>query len=81
MREVPCDRKTGKMNLSYLQEMVEKEIEKGNKPFFVNSTAGSTVMGSFDNHHDVSEICKKYGMWHHIDACWGGFLAFSEKYR
>jgi len=20
-------------------------------------------------------------MWHHIDACWGGFLAFSEKYK
>ena len=57
MIEVPCDRKTGKMNLLYLREMIEREIVKGNKPFFVNSTAGSTVMGSFDNHHEVADIC------------------------
>ena len=42
--------------------------------------AGSTVMGSFDDNNKLSEIAKKYGMWHHVDACWGGFLAFSEKH-
>ena len=52
----------------------------GKKPFFINSVAGSTVMGSFDNHHRISEIAKKYGMWHHVDGCWGGYLVFSKKH-
>lgn len=43
--------------------------------------AGSTVLGSFDDFTKVSEICKKHGVWNHIDGCWGGFLAFSEKNR
>jgi len=61
-----------------LEKLIEAEIAKGNKPFFLNSVAGSTVMGSFDDHHALSAICKKYGMWHHVDACWGGFLVLSE---
>ena len=36
-------------------------------------------MGSFDDQVAINNICKKYGLWHHIDACWGGYLAFSKK--
>jgi glutamate/tyrosine decarboxylase-like PLP-dependent enzyme len=41
--------------------------------------AGSTVMGGFDDHNLLNEIAKKYGLWHHVDACWGGSLAWSKK--
>jgi len=81
MRGVPCDRLTGRMSIEALEEMIEAEIAKGNKPFYVNSMAGSTVMGSYDDHKAISAICKKYGLWHHVDGCWGGFLAFAEKHR
>lgn len=81
MRGVPCDRMTGRMNLDALEEMIQNEIAAGNKPFFVNSMAGSTVMGSYDDHTAISAICKKYQLWHHIDGCWGGFLAFADKHR
>ena len=36
-------------------------------------------MGSFDDFNKISEICKKHGLWNHVDACWGGYLAFSDK--
>ena len=36
-------------------------------------------MGSFDDQKAISEICKRHGLWHHIDACWGGIMAFSDK--
>ena len=81
MRDVPCERWTGAMSHEALEEMIVKDIEQGNKPFFVNSVASTTVMGSFDDHHAINAICRKYGLWHHVDACWGGFLAFSEKNR
>ena len=59
--------------------MIIEEKQKGNNPFFVNSMGGSTVLGTFDNYEKISEICKKYGLWNHVDACWGGYLAFSDK--
>jgi glutamate/tyrosine decarboxylase-like PLP-dependent enzyme len=40
--------------------------------------AGSTVMGAFDDHHKMSEIAKKYNLWHHVDGCWGGFLGWAS---
>ena len=81
MRKVPCDRLTGQMDPKALEEMVIAEIEKGNKPFYLNSVAGSTVMGSFDDLNALADICEKYGMWFNIDACWGGFLAFADKHN
>lgn len=79
MRQVPAINETGAMDPVALEKMVKEEIAKGNKPFFVNSVAGSTVLGSFDDNNAISAICKKYGMWHHVDACWGGFLIFADQ--
>jgi glutamate/tyrosine decarboxylase-like PLP-dependent enzyme len=77
MIQVPSDRMTGEMDCIALEKMVQEQVDKGKKPFFLNSVAGSTVMGSFDNHNKLNEICRNFGMWHHVDACWGGFLVFS----
>lgn len=78
MLQVPAVNETGAMDPVQLERMVKEEIAKGNKPFFVNSVAGSTVLGSFDDNNAINAICKKYGMWHHVDACWGGFLIFAD---
>ena len=79
MIKVPAERWTGQMIPEKLEQAVQEQINQGNKPFFVNSTMGSTVMGAFDDCHQISRICKKYGMWHHMDACWGGLFAFSDQ--
>jgi len=78
MITVPCHRDTGAMRTDALEELVEREIKKGSTPFYVNTMAGTTVMGSFDNQNEVADIAAKYNLWHHVDACWSGFLAFSE---
>ena len=70
---------SGVMIPEKLEEAIKAEIEKGNKPFFVNTLSGSTVMGGFDDMNKINEICRKYGLWHHVDACWGGFLVFSQE--
>jgi len=79
--KVPCYRESGQMIPEKFEEMVKREIDKGNKPFFLNTNAGTTVLGSYDDQFAFSEICKKYGLWHHVDACWGGFMALSQKHK
>jgi len=76
--QVPSINETGQMDPLALDRMIQEQIDKGNKPFFLNSTAGTTVLGAFDNHNAMADICKKYGLWHHVDACWGGFLIWAD---
>lgn len=78
--EVKTD-EIGRMSPMNLEEQILKQITLGNIPLAVVATLGTTVRGSFDPIEPISEICKKYSMWLHLDAAWGGSLIFSKKYR
>jgi hypothetical protein len=77
---VPID-KGGRMIVSELEKLVQKAVSENRTPFYVNATAGTTVMGSFDPFEDIAAICKKYNLWMHIDGSWGGSFAFSTRQR
>ncbi|KAF1810634.1 PLP-dependent transferase [Eremomyces bilateralis CBS 781.70] len=66
-------------------EELEKEIaaakERGELPFFVNATAGTTVLGSFDPIGEIAKVARREGLWCHVDGSWGGPVLFSEKLR
>ena len=47
--------------------MLERKA-RGDIPFFVNCTSGTTVLGAFDPIEDIAAICKKYNMWLHVDV-------------
>lgn len=77
---VPID-KQGRMIVSELEKLIEKAKREGRTPFYVNATAGTTVLGSFDPFHEVAEICKKHNLWFHIDGSWGGSFIFSARQK
>lgn len=41
---------------------------QGFVPFFVSATAGTTVYGAFDPLIAISDICRKYNIWMHVDV-------------
>lgn len=55
-----------------IPEELEKEIilrkEKGHVPFFVNATAGTTVVGAIDPLDKIADICQKHQLWLHVDV-------------
>ena len=77
---VPVDA-DGCMRPDKLEETIIAARSQGKTPFYVNTTAGTTVLGSFDHFADISRICKKYNLWMHIDASWGGPVVFSKTQR
>lgn len=77
---VPIDPQ-GRMIPEELERLVERAKEQGRTPFYVNATAGTTVLGSFDLFEEISRICKKHNLWFHIDGSWGGPAIFSQKQR
>ncbi|PHH76843.1 hypothetical protein CDD82_3775 [Ophiocordyceps australis] len=78
--KVPVDH-GGSMRPDKLRELVLHAKDEGKTPLYVNSTAGSTVRGSYDAFEEISAICTEFGMWMHIDASWGGPVVFSARQR
>jgi glutamate decarboxylase len=78
--EVPCDHK-GRMIPMELERLVKESIAKGDRPYFVNCTCGTTVFGAFDPINPIADIAEKYNLWLHVDAAWGGGCLLSRKHR
>ncbi|CEJ04597.1 hypothetical protein G6F70_007736 [Rhizopus microsporus] len=76
--KVPVDHE-GRMQVDVLEKLIELSIQKDETPFFINATAGTTVLGAFDPIKDIAMIAKKYHCWLHVDGSWGGSVAFSDK--
>ncbi|KAI1505031.1 pyridoxal phosphate-dependent transferase [Biscogniauxia marginata] len=72
----------GRMVPSALREAVARaRDEDGRTPLYVNATAGTTVLGSFDPLADIADVCAAARLWLHVDASWGGSAAFSPGRR
>jgi len=71
----------GRMIPEALERAVVDAKEKGYLPFFVGSTAGTTVIGAYDPIERIGEVCARHGMWHHVDGCWGGAALMSNTHR
>jgi cysteine sulfinate desulfinase/cysteine desulfurase-like protein len=66
VRLVFCGR--GRMIPSELERLILERKAMGHIPFFVNATAGTTVLGAFDPIEPIADICQKYKLWLHVDV-------------
>ncbi|CAM1356849.1 pyridoxal phosphate-dependent decarboxylase family protein [Tenacibaculum halocynthiae] len=80
IRYIKADSK-GRMIPELLEEQINKDINDGFIPTYVNATAGTTVLGAFDPIDDIANITEKYKMWLHVDGAYCGSVIFSEKYK
>ena len=71
----------GRINIEALKNQVEVDITNGFTPFYINATAGTTVLCAFDSVVDLAPICEEYNIWLHLDGAFGGSVIFSEKYK
>lgn len=80
VRRIPCDDR-GRMIPALLREAIERDLEAGRRPFMINATAGTTVLGSFDPIRDIAAIASEFGIWLHVDGALGGTMILSETHR
>jgi sulfinoalanine decarboxylase/sulfinoalanine decarboxylase/aspartate 1-decarboxylase len=71
----------GSMIPEELEAAIEQDLKKGALPFFINATAGTTVLGAFDPIRALSKIADKYNLWLHVDGAYCGSVIFSHKYK
>ncbi|KAI0007898.1 glutamate decarboxylase [Xylariaceae sp. FL0662B] len=69
----------GRMRPAALRSAIARARAAGRTPLYVNATAGTTVLGSFDPLGEIADACAEAGLWLHVDASWGGGAALSAR--
>ena len=71
----------GQIDIISLEKEIKKDIDRGLTPFYLNATAGTTVLGAFDPVKKLVNICKRYKIWLHLDGAFGGSVIFSKNLK
>ena len=80
VRKIPTD--SGfHINLEALREEIKKDRAAGNIPCCVVGVAGATSTGVLDSLEELASIARDNNCWYHVDAAYGGALAFSDKHK
>jgi L-2,4-diaminobutyrate decarboxylase len=70
-----------RMDPDRLEDML-RELRQQNRPVVaVVACACSTPIGAFDPLRDIADVCRRYGVWLHVDAAHGGSACVSPRYR
>lgn len=64
-----------RMDTKLLVEAIEGDLQAGFEPFLVAGTAGTVSTGAVDPLGQIAGICRRYGLWFHVDGAYGGFAA------
>jgi len=64
-----------------LLETIREDRAAGRTPFFVCATVGTTSSNAIDPVAEIGEICRKEGLWLHVDAAMAGTAAVCPEFR
>lgn len=64
-----------------LEQAIQEDLAAGVKPIAVVATIGTTSSTSIDPIDEIAPICKRHGLWLHVDAAYGGAAAILPSHR
>jgi aromatic-L-amino-acid/L-tryptophan decarboxylase len=64
-----------------LRQAIAEDKRKGRRPICIAGAAGATSTGVIDPLDELADIARENDCWFHVDAAYGGALAFSEKHK
>lgn len=80
VRKIPTDARFH-IVVDALREAIARDRDAGLVPCCVVGVAGTTSTGVIDPLETLGAIARENGCWYHVDAAYGGPLAFSAKHK
>lgn len=70
-----------RMRADLLERQIEEDRSNGLTPFCVTATIGTTSVTSIDPVAEIADVCKRHGVWLHVDAAYAGPVAICPEFR
>lgn len=80
LRKIPTDDRFH-VRPDLLRAEIERDREAGRLPCCVVGVAGATSTGVIDPLAELAMIARENNCWFHVDAAYGGTLAFSDQHK
>jgi len=64
-----------------LERAIRADLEAGHAPCFACATLGTTSSTAIDPVEAIGRICRRYGLWLHVDAAHAGSAALCPEFR
>src|SRR5690348_7216326 len=80
LRKIPTDERFH-ISLAALQEAIAADRAAGLLPCCIVGVAGTTSTGVIDPLESLAQIAREHRCWYHVDAAYGGPLAFSSQHK
>lgn len=61
-----------KIDIQKLEKQIKEDKENGLNPICVIGIAGTTNTGAVDDLDKLADVAKKFNLWYHVDAAYGG---------
>jgi aromatic-L-amino-acid decarboxylase len=80
LRKIPVDGAFA-MRPDALEAEIVRDLAAGARPVCVVATLGTTGVGAVDPLRPIGEICRRRGLWLHVDAAWAGSALVLPEHR
>ena len=70
IRVLPTDEQF-RLPVELLAQSIQSDLADGHQPCAVVATAGTTNTGAIDPLKSISDLCRKYDVWMHVDGAYG----------
>ncbi|HUH08773.1 MAG TPA: aminotransferase class V-fold PLP-dependent enzyme [Egibacteraceae bacterium] len=69
------------MRADALERALEADVAAGRTPCMVAATIGTTSSTAIDPAREIGELCRRYGVWLHVDGAMAGSAAICPELR
>jgi aromatic-L-amino-acid/L-tryptophan decarboxylase len=70
-----------RMRTDDLAGAIDADAAAGRLPFLVIANAGTTSTGAVDDLTEIAELCRRRGIWLHVDGAYGAFAILTDRGR